>query len=246
MLATAVGDGLIRSNPAANVRIAIAPPASYDDEAAAKALTDEELARLLAQVAPGWRPLVHLIAQTGVRISEALAIRWGDLDVGQRRPHVRRRARFGRVGPPKSRYGRRSIPLGDELARDLWSRRKAAERAQDADLVVASTTGGFLHPANLHARMLKPAARAAGVPWCGFHTLRHTCATTLFRRGLNAKQVQLWLGHSSPGFTIAAYVHLLPDDLPQVDVVGPDGNRVGKRRAETGRESGMPVEAETA
>jgi integrase len=142
MLATAVGDGLIRSNPAANVRIAIAPPASYDDEAAAKALTDEELARLLAQVAPGWRPLVHLIAQTGVRISEALAIRWGDLDVGQRRPHVRRRARFGRVGPPKSRYGRRSIPLGDELARDLWSRRKAAERAQDADLVFASTTGG--------------------------------------------------------------------------------------------------------
>jgi hypothetical protein len=58
--------------------------------------------------------------------------------------------------------------------------------------------------------------------------------------------VQLWLGHSSPGFTIATYVHLLPDDLPQVDVVGPDGNRVGTRRADTGRESGMPVEAETA
>ncbi len=36
----------------------------------------------------------------------------------------------------------------------------------------------------------------------------------LFRRGLNAVQVQLWLGHHSPAFTIATYVHLLPEDLP--------------------------------
>jgi hypothetical protein len=36
----------------------------------------------------------------------------------------------------------------------------------------------------------------------------------LFRHGLNAKQVQMWLGHHSPAFTLATYVHLLPDDLP--------------------------------
>jgi hypothetical protein len=36
----------------------------------------------------------------------------------------------------------------------------------------------------------------------------------LFRYGLNAKQVQMWLGHHSPAFTLATYVHLLPDDLP--------------------------------
>jgi len=36
----------------------------------------------------------------------------------------------------------------------------------------------------------------------------------LFRHGLNAKQVQMWLGHHSPGFTLATYVHLLADDLP--------------------------------
>ena len=37
----------------------------------------------------------------------------------------------------------------------------------------------------------------------------------LFRHGLNAKQVQMWLGHHSPAFTLATYVHLLPDDLPE-------------------------------
>jgi integrase len=79
-----------------------------------------------------------------------------------------------------------------------------------------------------------------------FHTLRHTCATTLFRRGLNAKQAQLWLGHSSPSFTIATYVHLLPDDLPQVDVVATGGNQVGTRPAETGRNQTEGVNAESA
>ena len=48
-------------------------------------------------------------------------------------------------------------------------------------------------------------------------TLRHTCASILFRRGYNAKQVQVWLGHQSAAFTLATYVHLLPEDLPEPD-----------------------------
>lgn len=40
------------------------------------------------------------------------------------------------------------------------------------------------------------------------------CASCLFRAGANAKQVQVWLGHHSPAFTLAACVHLMPDDLP--------------------------------
>ncbi len=62
--------------------------------------------------------------------------------------------------------------------------------------------------------VVKEAARKTGVPWAGLHTLRHTCATTLFRNGWNAKQVQHWLGHHSPAFTLAKYVHLLPEDIP--------------------------------
>jgi integrase len=68
--------------------------------------------------------------------------------------------------------------------------------------------------------VLKPAAERAGLvdadgkPWPGLHTLRHTCATRLFLAGATAPQVQRWLGHSSPGFTLSTYVHLLPSDLP--------------------------------
>jgi integrase len=70
-----------------------------------------------------------------------------------------------------------------------------------------------LHGSNLRTRAFKPAAEAAGVPWAGFHTLRHTCATRLFAEGRNVKQVQLWLGHHAPSFTLDTYVKCLNDDL---------------------------------
>ncbi len=64
---------------------------------------------------------------------------------------------------------------------------------------------------------MKPIAEEAGVPWAAFHTLRHTCASRLFSQGRNAVQVQRWLGHHSPAFTLATYVHLLDGD----DLGGP-------------------------
>ena len=56
---------------------------------------------------------------------------------------------------------------------------------------------------------MKPAVEEAGAGWAGFHTFRHTCASMLFERGANAVQVQRWLGHHSPAFTLSTYVHLL-------------------------------------
>ena len=37
----------------------------------------------------------------------------------------------------------------------------------------------------------------------------------LFEQGLNVVQVQKWLGHHSPSFTLDTYVHLLSDRLPE-------------------------------
>lgn len=243
-LATAVEDGLIRQNPASGVRIAVAT--AEPDAAEVKALSEDELARLVAATAADWQLFIRVLAQTGLRISEMIALTYGDVDLGHHRVHVRRRVRNGRVGPPKSRYGRRSVPLTQSLSRELWARRKAAERAGDGDLVWPSHAGGYLSVQNLHRDVLGPARKAAGVEWAGFHTLRHTCGTILFRRGLNAKQVQLWLGHHSPAFTLATYVHLLPEDVPIVDVLGQGGNQVGTRPTETGRDSSVDETAESA
>ena len=101
------------------------------------------------------------------------------------------------------------MPIAEPLSRALWDRRKGAA----ADGLVFPGRDGYLDASTAY-RAMKTAARRAGVPWAGLHTLRHTCATLLFNKGLNAKQVQVWLGHHSPAFTLAAYVHLLAEDLP--------------------------------
>lgn len=250
LLATAVEEGLIRSNPSAGLRLALGNGngAGHEDDEHVKALSEDELGRLLAEVPEGWRLFFELLAQTGLRIGEAVALRWQDIDLSRRRIHVRRRYYRGSFGQPKSRYGRRDVPLSHRLRDELellWIREEDVE-----GLVFPSQAGTVLDAGNLMGRVLKPAARRAGAPWAGFHTFRHTCATMLFRRGLNAKQVQLWLGHHSPAFTLDTYVHLIPDDLPDADVlddVAPvGGNRQGTGATETSRDADAEVTPEAA
>jgi integrase len=187
---------------------------TIETEDCVKALTEDELRTLLAEIPDEWLTFVELLAHTGMRIGEAIALTWGDVDLGRRRLTVTKRLYRGTLDAPKSKHGRRTIPLADGLARSLWRSRGTAA---DSQLIFTTGAGTAIDPKNLASRVLKPAAKRAGVSWAGFHTFRHTCATMLFRHGANAKQAQMWLGHHSPAFTLATYVHLLPDDLPDAD-----------------------------
>lgn len=130
-----------------------------------------------------WRLFIRFLAQTGVRIGEGIALRWGDIDFGARRVKVRRRIYKGQVDIPKSRYGVRDIPISTTLAQELWRWRAASANTADEAPLFPSRTGTHLNGENLLGRFLKPAVIRAGVPWAGFHTLRHTCASMLFRAG---------------------------------------------------------------
>lgn len=225
MFATALEDGLVKANPIAGVRIP-APVAGADleYEETAKALTRAELAVLLAAMPAEWRLFFEFLTHTGLRISEAIGLTWQHVELGVR-PRVLVREQFyrGQRRQLKSRQGRREIPLSPGMADRLRKLRGATYRGDSAP-VFASATGGELHASNIAGRVLKPAARAVGltvnvpgkdepVAWVSAHTFRHTCASLLFDAGRNVKQVQEWLGHADPGFTLRTYVHLLDDGL---------------------------------
>jgi len=145
------------------------------------------LASFLAALPAEWWPFFDFLAQTGLRIGEAIELRWRDVEGSWLR--VNRRYYRGRVALPKGRK-RRSVPLSRELAQALWTLRKE-RHASDDELVWTSHAGLRVGQSNLSSRVLKPAARKAGIgDWPGFHTFRHTAATRLFRRGWNAVQVQ--------------------------------------------------------
>jgi integrase len=220
-LASAVAEGLIRHNPAQGLALPHRPKVEDEDADEVRALDREQLRALLAVVHPDHRVLFRLLAATGLRISEAIALRWQHIALdSEPRVRVRRALVRGRIGPPKSRHGRRDVPLDRALAAELRRRRATATRAADDDLVFPSRAGTPLRPENLRRRVLRPAAEEACASWAGFHTLRHTCASLLFARGANAVQVQRWLGHHSPAFTLATYVHLLPGEgAPALDLM---------------------------
>lgn len=226
LLATAAEEGLIAHNPARDVRL----PSGRDelrrfDEDAddgddpapgkARALTREQLAGFLLVVDPNWRVFFELLATTGLRVSEALALRWRDLQLDGSTPCVKvRRARVrGVYGPPKSRHGRRDVPLPFEVVRALRARRIDADWHEADDLAFASGAGTPTDPGNLFARTLAPAREEAGVSWAGFHAFRHFCASQLIDQGRNIVQVSRWLGHHSPSFTLDVYAHLLDEGV---------------------------------
>jgi integrase len=214
LLATAVEEGLIRSNPATGLRLTTEAARPDESEGVkVKALTEAELYALLVQVPDEWRLLVTLLAQAGLRVSEGLPLRWGDVDFGRRRLAIRRSLSRGRIGAPKTRHGRRDVPLTAGMTQALWTARKAASDPSDDASIFVGGDGGLFDRSQVF-RVVKAAGKRAGVPWVGLHTLRHSAATILFRSGWNAVQVQRFLGHHSPAFTLATYVHLLPDDLP--------------------------------
>ena len=167
------------------------------------------------------RPMYELLAATGIRRSELLAleVRHLMLDSDRSQVKIRQRTRWQKgkgqvIGALKSRYARRDLPIPLELADRL--RPLVAGRAENA-LVFSSPVSGPYDPAHLHTRVLSPACAEAGVEWAGHHTFRHTVASRMFAAGRNAVQVQKWLGHHSAAFTLKTYVHLLDED----DLGGP-------------------------
>jgi integrase len=213
VLDAAVAEGLIEHNPADGVVLPRRRRGRAWEFEERRFLTREELARLLDEIPPKWRPLFELLAATGLRISEAIARRWSDLalDSPSSRVRVSRAIVRGVVGAPKSRHGARSVPLPADLAAALRALRTDGT-AGDA-LVFPGRDGGPADVGSLRRRVLAPAAERAGVSGVGFHTLRHTCASLLIESGLSVLRLQRWMGHHSPAFTLEVYGHLLDGDL---------------------------------
>jgi integrase len=216
MFATALEDDLIRTNPVQGVRIPQGT-APDEEERKPKALTRAELAALLEALPPEWQTFFELLAHSGLRISEAVGLTWEHVELGERpRLLVREQVCRGERKRLKSKHAKRDVPLSAGMARQLRELRRDTYRGERGP-VFPSEAATELHPSNLRGRVLMPAARPLGLGWVGFHTFRHTCASLLFEAGKDVKQVQEWLGHADPGFTLRTYVHVLDDGLGDAD-----------------------------
>ena len=218
--ARATREGLIRHNPSRGLTLPREPEhGEGDEEELIKVFSRKQLAALLEMAPERHRLLFEMLAGCGLRISEAVGLQCLHVLVDEAPPElcVRRALVKGRVGPPKSKYGRRDIPLAPPLARRL--REHLATRGDSSSLLLLNEAGGPVDPNNVRQRVLKPLVQEIGAPWAGFHTFRHTFASMHLANGTNIVQLSRVLGHHSPAFTLSRYTHLLPgEEAPALEV----------------------------
>ncbi len=147
-------------------------------------MTRKELDTLIALIPDGHRLMFRLLASTGLRISEAVALQWRHVQLDGSAPHVKiRRALVkGRMGPPKSRHGRRQVPIDYELVLALRKARKDTDWPDDEHLVFPAGNSKPLGQPNLYRDALKGPREEANLSWVGFHTFRHSARRCCSRR----------------------------------------------------------------
>jgi integrase len=186
--------------------------------------TPTELQKVLDNIDGDRYAIAWQLALTGFRRGEVAGLRWSDVDLDARTLQISStRLRFGKnliEDTPKSRAGRRTLPIPDHLAATLRSARaiQAADRLalgeeyRASGFIVVNEMGEALSPHALTsrwARMLK----AAGVRHIRYHDARHTCGTLMHLENVPIALISAWLGHASKAFTMATYVHSQPEAL---------------------------------
>ncbi len=137
----------------------------------------------------------------GLRRGELQGLRWSDVDF--ERGVIRVERGWDRVaGPiaPKSRTGRRRVPLSATLRRHLAEHRLSQGRGGDGLCFGLRPERAFC-PAAVSARA-RAAWQRAGLEANSLHECRHTYAAFMVAAGVNAKALQTYLGHSSITVTL--------------------------------------------
>jgi integrase len=147
------------------------------------------------------RCLVILLSATGLRPSEALALRWADAKWQEGRIEVQRGFVDGAIGNPKSLASRGKVEMHRALAAVLLEWRKQTMFAKDEDFIFASERKNGKQPrlgSMISTDYVRPAAIRAGVidescPRFGLHNCRHGLATFLTERGTDVQIIKRML-----------------------------------------------------
>ena len=190
-------------------------------------VSGHEAAAVIRNVSdPLVKVLVILIAVTGMRISEGLALAWEHINWLRREIHIRRKWNANRkcYGPPKSRMSKKPVEMTKGLATVLEFWRQETIYAKDGDLLFPSyrLDGEIPRRGSMIVEdYIRPAAIAAGVlevkdgkcyydgelvERFGFHSLRHGLGTWLADQGTDPVVIQRMLRHASKTM-MEHYIH---------------------------------------
>lgn len=214
---------ILNSNPFDKV----IKPKSRQTQRKGNFLTKEELKEFLkiAQTATlsYFFPLVHLMAYTGLRQGEALALKWSDVDFENKKITVNKTAVWIKgkqtLQTPKTKNSKRVISIDPTTLSILKSWKKDQIKIYfkngkhfegDENFIFTNQQGDWVQTHNFIPYFKRFVTSHALKPITP-HGLRHTHASLLFSAGVEPKNISDRLGHSTVQITLDLYTHLTED-----------------------------------
>ena len=162
-----------------------------------------------------------LLANTGLRAGEAIALTWDNVDLEKGFIYVRQNASVVQershdsekrykviITTVKTKNGERIVPCNAKAKQALEGMRSYQETHHIKSKYVDCNDKGELLSQQTLPKILKAILKAADVPYRSVHSFRHTFATNLIQAGVDVKVVSQLLGHSSVKITYDTYVHM--------------------------------------
>jgi len=163
--------------------------------------------------------MVELMAYSGLRPGEAVALQIQHVDLKRRRIRIRRTVTIDINGTPtfgEPKHGeRREVPIAPHLLDDLAQLMQGKEASAP---LLESVRGHFINIHNWRGRVWNTAVDSAGLDREVLtpKALRHTAASMAIAAGADVKVVQSMLGHADASMTLNTYADLWPDRLDEV------------------------------
>lgn len=192
-----------------------------------KFYTKEQLKEFLAHAEkhPNYKVYVffRLLAYSGMRKSEALALKWNDIDFKNNEIDINKTLGQGKgqklyPKPPKTGKPRR-IKMDEATMVILKEWRKKQHQAylmlgyntlSEEQLVFSNTHNNYIQPAKTND-WIKSILRNSNLPYVSTHAFRHTHCSILLESGVKIKEVQDRLGHTDIQTTMNIYAHSTPE-----------------------------------
>lgn len=156
--------------------------------------------------------LVHLMFYSGLRISEALGLKYSDIRDGV--IHVERQYYLGELKEPKWN-SKRDVPMHHKLeqafkAHKRWHEEDMLKNGYETDFVFTTKTGQLYHPSSVR-KALERFYRKRNIPYKHIHAYRATFCTQMCRCGVPLEVTSKLMGHKSLEVTAAHYALIRQD-----------------------------------
>ncbi len=173
----------------------------------------------ILEEAPDEYPYTLLLARTGLRTGEAVALKWTDIDFKKREIHVQRAISKGKLELTKSGEDRK-VDMSHQLTATLKSlsvkkKEEALAKGKKVSEWIFPSPRWPDRPRDPHAwrrKKFNPILEKTDIPQIRIHDLRHSYASMLIKNGESLVHVRDQLGHHSIQVTADYYGHLVPGE----------------------------------